>query len=207
MSYFQIELNTARNALRYVINAFQIEELYIPYYICPSLRNAVKKENCKIIFYHIDNNFRPVQDFPENAFILYPNYFGICSTIVDELNSKYKNLIVDNAHSFFSEPKGIASFNSLRKFFPTLRDGSFLYTTKLFNFDFIADNFFYDFNKLSYEDTVKVKKTIKDSKGKKTEVEVLNDGTKKLTARRKIMSYLYDLQEVKGEKESKAAFS
>ena len=155
MSYFQIELNTARNALRYVINAFQIEELYIPYYICPSLRNAVKKENCKIIFYHIDNKFRPIQDFPENAFILYPNYFGICSTIVDELNSKYKNLIVDNAHSFFSEPKGIASFNSLRKFFPTLRDGSFLYTTKLFNFDFIVDNFFYDFNKLSYEDTVK----------------------------------------------------
>lgn len=58
----------------------------------------------------------------------------------------------------------------------------------------------------TYEDTVKVKKTIKDSKGNKTEVEVLNDGTKKLAARRKIMSYLYDLQEVKGEKESKAAF-
>ena len=95
MSYFQIELNTARNALRYVINAFQIEELYIPYYICPSLRNAVKKENCKIIFYHIDNKFRPIQDFPENAFILYPNYFGICSTIVDELNSKYKNLLTN----------------------------------------------------------------------------------------------------------------
>lgn len=58
----------------------------------------------------------------------------------------------------------------------------------------------------SYEDTVKVKKTIKDSKGKMTEVEVINDGTKKLAARRKIMSFLYDLQEVKGAKESKAAF-
>lgn len=58
----------------------------------------------------------------------------------------------------------------------------------------------------TYEDTVKVKKTIKDVKGNKTEVEVINDGVKKLAARRKLMSFLYDLQEVKGEKESKAAF-
>lgn len=58
----------------------------------------------------------------------------------------------------------------------------------------------------TYEDTVKVKKTIKDVKGNKTEVEVVNDGVKKLAARRKLMAFLYDLQEVKGDKESKAAF-
>ena len=86
MSYLQVKLNTARNALRYIIKAFKIEELYIPYYICPSLRSAVKKENCKLIFYHIDNNFSPVLEFPKNAFVLYPNYFGVCSNIIDELN-------------------------------------------------------------------------------------------------------------------------
>ncbi len=155
MSYLQIKLNTARNALRYVIKAFYIKELYVPYYICPSLRSAVKKESCKIIFYHIDKNFRPIQDFPENAFILYPNYFGICSNIVDELSSKYQNLIVDNAHSFFAEPKGIACFNSLRKIFPKLRDGSFLYTKKLFNCDFERDDYSYELKFLSYEELVK----------------------------------------------------
>ena len=58
----------------------------------------------------------------------------------------------------------------------------------------------------TYEDTVKVVKTVKNDKGVESKQEFINDGAKKLNARRKIMSYLYDLQEVKGEKESKAAF-
>jgi len=58
----------------------------------------------------------------------------------------------------------------------------------------------------SYEDTVKAVKTIKDDKGVKTDREVLNDGPKKLAARRAMMAYLYDLQEQKHDKESKASF-
>lgn len=58
----------------------------------------------------------------------------------------------------------------------------------------------------SYEDTVKVVKTVKNEKGVESKQEFINDGVKKLNARRKIMSYLYDLQEQKGAKESKAAF-
>ena len=58
----------------------------------------------------------------------------------------------------------------------------------------------------SYEDTVKVVKSVKNEKGVESKQEFINDGLKKLNARRKIMSFLYDLQEQKGEKESKAAF-
>ena len=58
----------------------------------------------------------------------------------------------------------------------------------------------------SYEDTVKVEKEIKDAKGVKSKQEVLNDGPKKLQARRKLMAYLYDVQEQRGEKETKASF-
>ncbi len=58
----------------------------------------------------------------------------------------------------------------------------------------------------SYEDTVKVVKEVKDEKGTKVKKEVLNDGPKKLQARRKLMSYLYDVQEQRGEKETKASF-
>lgn len=46
----------------------------------------------------------------------------------------------------------------------------------------------------SYEDTVKVTKTEVDSKGVKVKREVVNDGPKKLAARRAIMSKLYDRQ-------------
>lgn len=58
----------------------------------------------------------------------------------------------------------------------------------------------------SYEDTAKVLKTIKDKKGVKSEREIINDGPKKLAARRKIMSFVYDLKEQRQPKESKAIF-
>lgn len=58
----------------------------------------------------------------------------------------------------------------------------------------------------AYEDTIKVVKDIKNADGKKVKTEVLNDGPKKLAARRKIMSYVYDLQEQRKPKESLSAY-
>lgn len=58
----------------------------------------------------------------------------------------------------------------------------------------------------TYEDVVKVNKTVVDAKGVKSQREVVNDGAKKLAARRDIMSKLYDIQEQRAEKESKADF-
>ncbi len=58
----------------------------------------------------------------------------------------------------------------------------------------------------AYQDDVKVTKTVADAKGAKKEVVFTNDGPKKLAARRRLMAELVDLQEVKGEKESKSAF-
>ena len=154
MKYQIVKLNTARNSLRYIIKIFNIKEIYVPYYICPVVRMALKKENCRIVFYNIDLNFKPKQEFPKNAFILYPNYFGVCSTIVEELSHKYKNLIVDNAHSFFSEPKGIASFNSLRKFFHQVRDGSFLYIKIDLKLPLEEDVYSYEYMQMSEEEFI-----------------------------------------------------
>ena len=62
----------------------------------------------------------------------------------------------------------------------------------------------------AYKDEVKVSKTVTttNAKGEKSQnvVEFTNDGPKKLAARRRLMAELVDLHEVKGEKESKAAF-
>lgn len=57
----------------------------------------------------------------------------------------------------------------------------------------------------TYEDVVKVSKN-KIENGKTTSMEVVNDGPKKLAARRKIMSFCYDLQEQRQDKETKSAF-
>ena len=58
----------------------------------------------------------------------------------------------------------------------------------------------------SYTDTVETQVKVTDDKGKETTKTLIKDGVKKLNARRKIMSLVIDLQEVKGYKETKADF-
>ncbi len=142
-----VALNDARNCLRYIIKAFEIKEIYLPYYTCPVVWQAVQKENCKIHFYHIDKNFMPIDDLPQDAFILYTNYFGICAKNVKELALKYKNLIIDNAQAFYMPKYGIASFNSIRKFF-AVSDGAFLESDKKLDEEFEQDTSYQRFSHL-----------------------------------------------------------
>ena len=58
----------------------------------------------------------------------------------------------------------------------------------------------------TYSDTVETEVKTVDSKGKETVKTLVKDGTKKLNARRKIMTLVNDLQEVQGFKETKADF-
>ncbi len=58
----------------------------------------------------------------------------------------------------------------------------------------------------TYADTVETEVKVVDAKGKETTKTLVKDGTKKLNARRKIMTLVNDLQEVKGFKESKPDF-
>ena len=114
--YKKIEFNLARNALKYLVQLCNIKELNIPYYLCDVVRHSLFEVNCKPIFYHIDNNFLPAKNFTENEYILYPNYFGIFDQNIKTLSLKYPNLIVDNAHAFYTKPTGFASFNAGHKF-------------------------------------------------------------------------------------------
>ncbi len=58
----------------------------------------------------------------------------------------------------------------------------------------------------TYDDVIETEVTVKDEKGKETKKTLIKDGVKKLNARRKIISLVNDMQEVKGFKESKADF-
>ena len=58
----------------------------------------------------------------------------------------------------------------------------------------------------SYTDTVETEVTVTDEKGKESKKVLIKDGVKKLNARRKIITLVNDLQEVKGFKESKPDF-
>ena len=111
-----MKFDLARNALRYLVKSEKITEISVPYYLCDVVRHTLFEEKCKIKFYHIDDNFMPDCDFEENEYILYPNYFGVFGRNVLDLAEKYKNLIVDNAHSYYDKPIGFACFNAGHKF-------------------------------------------------------------------------------------------
>ena len=142
-----VALNCARNCLRYVVRAFGISDIYVPFYTCPVVWQSLQKEGCKLHFYHIDEKFLPVGEIPLDAYVLYTNYFGVCAKNVRVLSEKYKNLIVDNAQAFYMPKYGIASFNSIRKFFG-VSDGALLYSDKKFEEHFDVDTSYQRFSHL-----------------------------------------------------------
>ena len=58
----------------------------------------------------------------------------------------------------------------------------------------------------TYEDNVTITKQKLNQKDEKIDVQFVNDGPKKLAARRKIMATLDDIQELQADKEKKADF-
>lgn len=123
-----VYLNSARNALKYVIRAYDIKRIAVPYFTCPVMWQAIEEEGCAMNFYEIDKNMKPKLDhIKKDEFILCNNYFGIQSREIQQLAGRYPNLIVDNAQAFFSHHCGIASIYSPRKFFG-LPDGGIVVT-------------------------------------------------------------------------------
>lgn len=116
----------ARDAFGYLIQKYEIKEVFMPYYLCDVMRHTAVTHGAKPVFYHIDDDFLPVQEFPRDAYVLYPNYFGICAKNVEKLAKLYPKLIVDNAHAYFEKPSGFACFNSAKKFLP-VKEGANLW--------------------------------------------------------------------------------
>ena len=143
--YYQnlIAINTARNALVYVVKARNINKLYIPYYLCDSVSRVLDRENIKYDFYHIDENFNPIfeKDLGNDEYLYIVNYYGLKNNIIlSRLKNKYNNIIIDNIHAFFQEPLlGVDTIYSCRKFFG-VPDGAYLYTDKLIRNNLSIDN-------------------------------------------------------------------
>ena len=134
-----VKLNLARNCLKYLIKVYGIKEIFTPYYTCETVWTSAKESGCKISFYHIDKNFMPIRDLPLDAFIVYTNYYGLCTKNCRILAKKYPHIIIDNAQAFYAPHCGMADFNSLRKFFP-VQNGAYLCTTKVLDERFSEDN-------------------------------------------------------------------
>lgn len=124
LEYYKGETNIARlNSGRVAIwHAFRVlgcEAIWLPYYQCNSVREFLNRKGVTIKYYHIDQNFNPIDLFPEkNDAVLIVNYFGVMSVKrIQTLAKQFANVIIDNSQAFFSKPiEGCMNVYSARKF-------------------------------------------------------------------------------------------
>ncbi len=138
-----ISLNTARNALVYIVKARKIRKIYIPYLLCDSVALACDREKIKYEYYHTDERFRPIFDriLRDDEYLYVVNTYGqISNEDIINLRDKYKRIIVDNIHAFFQKPVSETdTIYSCRKFFG-VPDGAYLATDCVLNEELPTDN-------------------------------------------------------------------
>lgn len=128
-----IRLNTATNALLYLLKVQDINKVYIPYYLCSSVSEKLIKNGYEIEYYKVDIEFRPIINkvMEENEVLYIVNYFGqISNEQICVFKNKYKKIVIDNTHAFFQKPLlNVDTIYSCRKYFG-VPDGAYLYTEK-----------------------------------------------------------------------------
>ena len=124
-----LKFNYARTALRYLIRSKRITKIYLPYYICQSIIDAILAEHVEIEYYHIDIDLLPECEIQplKHERLLFINYFSLLSNQeIRFVLDKYKYVILDNTQAFFSLPSNkIEAIYSCRKFFG-VPDGGYL---------------------------------------------------------------------------------
>lgn len=124
-----IKCNTGLTALYCAIKQIEPSTVILPYFICNTVIDLVKKMDLPITFYHIKSDFSP-EDIkcPENSCIILVNYFGLCRNVIMDIVNQFSNVIIDNTQAFFSEPvfeEGVYNIYSCRKFIG-VADGAYL---------------------------------------------------------------------------------
>lgn len=126
-----VALNTARQALIYVMRAKKIKKIYIPYFLCDSVQKILDQEGFVYEQYYISDTMQPLFDKTLDAddYLYVVNYYGLFSNDkILSLKEKHQNIIVDSAQAFFQRPiEGIDTIYSCRKFLG-VPDGAYLST-------------------------------------------------------------------------------
>ncbi len=142
-------LNSGRHCLEYLIKAKDIKKIYIPYFLCASVKELCEKLKCEFEYYHIDKSMRPLFDMVLSGgeYLYIVNYYGqIKNETIEEYKQKYGNIIIDNAQAFFQMPvKGVDTLYTCRKFFG-VPDGGYLYTDARLNEEIAQDTSFAQIN-------------------------------------------------------------
>lgn len=125
---------SARAAFFDLLQNLDIESIWMPKYICDTMIKPLHMLKINIKFYDLDINFYP--NIPikleDKDYLLYVNYFGLCTENQQQIVSLYprEKIIFDHSQAFFVKPfLGTHTIYSPRKFF-AVADGGLLITAQ-----------------------------------------------------------------------------
>lgn len=131
-----IAVNNARCALLYIIKAKHYRKVYLPYFLCDSVKLMLEREHIPYEEYRIDRMLLPQfeRNLKSDEVLYLVNYYGYLSdSKILEMKELYGNIVIDNAQAFFAKPvTGIDTLYSCRKFFG-VPDGGYVYTDAVLN--------------------------------------------------------------------------
>lgn len=124
-----LRTNSAKAAICFAIKNNPIRKIYIPHYMCRSVKEMLRDTGIETAYYFLDDELLPkLEETEEGEAVLLVNYFGIMEERVRKASEKYHTVILDHSHAFFSEPvirEGVFNIYSCRKFIG-VPDGGYL---------------------------------------------------------------------------------
>lgn len=127
-----IALNCGRNCLAYLIEANDIRKIWLPYFLCDSVRNVCEKYGVNIRYYHINTDWTVHNvELQQDEYLYVVNFYGqLSSEYLVCLKKHYERIIVDNSQAYFDMPiTNVDTLYTCRKFFG-VSDGAFLFADK-----------------------------------------------------------------------------
>ena len=127
-----LKFQSARAAFFSLLQVGKPSRVWIPSYICDAMISPILRSEIECVFYDIGDQFN-ISDqihLTDDDWLIYVNYFGICSENITRILNRYntKQIVLDYSQAFFSPPQDtLATIYSPRKFFG-VPDGGLLYS-------------------------------------------------------------------------------
>lgn len=124
---------SSRAALLALLRSCRPAAIWMPWYICDSMIEPVAMAGIPVKRYEIDERLRVKSAaLADHEWLLYVNYFGICSDGVDDVLSRFPQdrVVIDNAQAFFAAPRDCAANVYSPRKFVGVPDGGYLITNR-----------------------------------------------------------------------------
>lgn len=116
-----VKFQSARAAFLALLRAGEPRRVWMPYFTCFTMLSSLRQAGVEVVFYSIDRQFGIADDITlgDGDWLLYTNYFGLCSGIAESVINRFgaNQVVIDASQALYSGPFDcLATIYSPRKF-------------------------------------------------------------------------------------------